>query len=737
VSSADIGEGGSRCRDTEGPISIDEDNFGGASSYVDGTQPQLHNENEYDAVIEKNSKTDDEVIIDETQPNQNDVARDGADTSLQNESHCNEFSIVSEVKKKGSTAEDTKVDAGDNILGGPVKDANAVDVVESNIEDVHSQANKKGDDKQTKENAIRVEAGAGSEALKFLNAENDGDELEDPSGEMAVEEGAHSEPNQAHLKEEEALDSNLMNNADFSFLPSHNEEALARNYSVEDESSDIPQFIGGNLEQKSSESTRRFGRKKSERHSDDETSVSSSSTTGSRNQVSIKGSQAVADCVERADEDEIPVGDKSLKHDDGGSVISEIFREYGRKKRKRHPDDDKSVSSSTTQRSKKQISIKTARDVQSTDKSQEIANQSMDKVDSRSAKLEISGSKPLEETKEPSTIAVTRSTSSQGGKIMNEEDSALLGIKKRRGGLPPRPPKDFVTKPIRRNTRSKKNNDDDVSVGTVASTRSTRSATRKLSSSAQAPEQKSKVNSKNDDDVSVETVASTRSARSATRKLASSARAPEQKSKVTAKYDDDASVGTVASTRSTRSATRKLSVGVRAQIGGDNQTSTENDVPLQTITSTRSTRSSSRKLASGGSAQKQKAKKTSNDDDVSLQTITSTRSTRSASRKLSSSGRAPLEKKGKSSNDDVSVETMTSTRSRTRSATRKLSSGGTNTRATEKAAEDNDSYSDWTVKMLQAELKKRKIKFPSKSKKIELKEKLKASDEAKKNKNSI
>jgi len=435
-------------------MSIDEDNIGGASSYVDGSQPQLHNENKCDAVTEEISKTDDQVIVDETEPNQDDVARDGADTSRQNESHCNEFTIVSEVKKKGSTAEDTKVVADDNILGGPVINANAVDVVESNIEDIHLQSNKKGGNEQTKENTVRVEAGVESEALKLLNAENDDDELKDSSGEMAVEEGAQSEPNQA--QEEEAEDSNLINNADFSFLPSHNEEALARNDSVEDESSDIPQFIGGNLEQKSSESTRVVGKKKVERHLDDETSVSSSSTTSSGNQVSLKGSQAVVDIVERADEDEISVEDKSLKDDDGASVISEIFRKYGRKKRKRHPDDNTSVSSSSTQRSKKQTSIKTARDVQSTDKSKDIANQSIDKVDGGSAKSEISGSKTLEETKEPSTVAVTRSTSSHGGKIMNEEDSALLGIKKRRGGLPPRPPKDIVTKPIRRNTRSKK-----------------------------------------------------------------------------------------------------------------------------------------------------------------------------------------------------------------------------------------------------------------------------------------
>ena len=73
----------------------------------------------------------------------------------------------------------------------------------------------------------------------------------------------------------------------------------------------------------------------------------------------------------------------------------------------------------------------------------------------------------------------------------------------------------------------------------------------------------------------------------------------------------------------------------------------------------------------------------------------------------------------------MSVQTATSVRS-TRSATKKLSTGVT--KRTDETVEATPSYSDWTVRMIQHELKKRKIPFLSKSKKKELIEKLISAD---------
>jgi hypothetical protein len=509
-----------------------------------------------------------------------------------------------------------------------------------------------------------------------MDVENDFDEIDSSNGEMANKKEAQLGPNQAHLQEDKSVDTNnLMNDTCFPILPSHNEEVLEINDSVEDEPSDIPQFIGGE-----------------------------SSTTRPQKQGSTRNNEGIAGTFERSDEDGNSIGDESVGGDDG-SVISEIFQPILPKKRKRHVDEDTSVSSSSTSRSQKQASVRAKNGTAST------PQRTGEDEDDGNVKSGMSVLKPSEHVEESSTRPITTSISSL----------------KARGGLPPRPPKETSKDPKRRITRSKKTINDELP---AQAKRSTRSATRKLSSGAKAPKQKTKYIA-NDDDASVQTNTSTRSTRSAAKKLSSDAKAPKQKT--TEIESDDVSVQTNTSTRSTKSAARKVSSGAKAPKQKTKEIENDDDVSVQTNTSARSTRSAAGKLSSGVKAPKQKTEAIENDDDISVQTTTSARSTRSAARKLSSVAKAPKQKTEEIENDDdLSVQTNASTRS----ATIKLSSGATR-RTTEEPAEDNDPYSHWTVKKLQLELKRRKILYSTKLRKKELKERLKSADEAKKRKNPM
>ena len=663
---------------------------GGALTSVDNPRSEIHDDtSSIVATEDQKSMTDDEVIIDETDAKREDQAMTGADKCQPNEDKCNDSTIAADVKLEGDTVGDAEVVAQNDTIDCLVNDA--------------GEANEDCDD-QSKEIAGKTGVGVGIEEVKdIMDVENDFDAIDNCNGEMANKKEAQLGPNQAHLQEDKPVDtSNLLNDTEFPILPSHNEEVLGINDSVEDKSFDIPQFIGGESSPQKEGST--------------------------RNNEGISGT------FEKSNEDGNSIGDESVGGGDG-SVISEIFQPILPKKRKRHVDEDTSVSSSSTPRSQKQASIRAKNGTAGTQRTGEDE-------DNGNVKSGMSVLKPSEHVEESSTRAITTSTSS---------------LKARRG-LPPRPPKEASKDPKRRITRSKKKiddelpaqakrstrssgakapkqktkdiaNNDDASVQTTTSKRSTRSAARKLSSGAKASKQKTE-DIANNDDSSVQTTTSKRSTRSAARKLSSSAKAPKQKTEEI-ENDDDISVQTnksTRSTRSTRSAAKKLSSGAKVP---KRETEEIENVSVRTNTSTKSTRSAARRLSSVAKVPKHKNEVIENDDDVSVQTNKSTRSTRSAVRKLSSGAKAPKQKAKEIENDDdMSVQTNASTRS----ATRKLSSVAT-IRAPEKPAEDDDPYSDWTVKKLQVELKKRKISYSTKLRKSELKEKLKSADEAKKGKN--
>ena len=321
---------------------------------------------------------------------------------------------------------------------------------------------------------------------------------------------------------------------------SHGDEITETNDSLEDEPSDIPQFIGGDLEQRPSESTRK--------------------------------SETPADTNRRSDDEVGSLGDESGDNGDGASVISgasaisEIFRTHGQENRERNVDDQSIVSTKSNSRSQKRTSNRSSKGT-----------------------TEIT-----QKLRKPSTRSSTKASSDQASENVDEKNSAILDSKtpKSRGGLPPRPPKGTSNEPKHRTTRSKRITDDVLLAQNIKSTRSTRSSSRKLASGQ--PKAKDGDNDDDDDDASVQTVKSTRSTRSSTRKLSSGTRAIEKKSKDD--EDDDASVQTVTSTRSTRSSTRKLSSGTRAtkQKSKDDE---DDGASVQTVTSTRSTRSSTRNRA--------------------------------------------------------------------------------------------------------------------------------------------
>jgi len=830
VSNADDGTGESSYNSSERSMSMDEVctedipslSHDEALSYADNPQPQIQdNITSSDDSEDQKSKTDDEVIIDETDSRVEDERRTGTDERRSNEDDCNNSTIVVDAKPEGIAVEDTEV-----IDASKAK---------SNAEYTDLQSIEKQCVDQTVELADSNVAVGIKQFKANMDAENELDAIDGSNGDIKNRKSARLGPNQAHMQGDKAVDTNtLMNEMGFSVLPTYNEEELEINDSVEDESSDIPQFIGGDMEQELSTSTRRFGRKKSKRHADEETSVSSSSTRKPLKQASTRNSEGIADNFGKINEDEDSIGDESVRNGDRGSVISEIFRKYGSKKSKRQTDDERSVSSSSSLGALKEVPTRTYKGTAGTLERTEgdedsVGDESVDNGDGGSVISEISVSQPSEHVEEPSIIALTTSGSNRGCKNSEDKDSSAFVMKKRKArvGLPPRPPKETIKEPRRRNARLKKENDDELSVQTRTSTRSTRSTNKKLSSGARASKKKGK-EIENDDGMSIQSVRSTRSTRSTTRKLPSGARASKQKGKEIENYDDmsiqtttstrsttrkmtsrsispkqkdkevenddDVSVQTITSTRSTRNAAKKLSSGARSpkhkgkKVESDDdvsvrtRTSTRStgsktrkpsssseapeqtgkevedndDVSVQTRTSTRSTGSANRKLSSGSRAPKQKGKQIEKDDDVSVQTRASTRSTGSATRKLSSGARAPKQKgKQIENDDDASVQTRASTRS-TGSSTRKLSSGARapkrkgeeiavqtriSTRSTRRmikeTAEDNNPFSQWTVKMLQVELKKRKILYSTKLRKKDLIEILESTNEGKKHKNPI
>ena len=697
---------------------------GGALSSVDKPRSQIHDDtSSIVAAEEQKSKTDDEVIVDETDAKREDEAMTGVDKYQPNENKCNDSTIAADVKPEGDTVGDAEVVVQDNTIGCLANDA--------------GEANKDCDD-QTKKIAGKTGVGIGIEGVKdIMDVENDFDVIDNSHGEMAKKKEAQLGPSQAHLQEDKPVEtSNLMNDTEFPILPSYNEEEFGINDSVEEKPSDIPQFIGGESSPQKEGSTR--------------------------------SNEGIAGGFEKSNEDGNSIRDESVGGGDG-SVISEIFQPILPKKRKRHVDENTSVSSSSTPRSQKESSNRAKNRTAGT----QITGED---EDDENVKSGMSVLKPSEHVEEASTRAITKST---------------LSLKVRRG-LPPRPPKEANKDPKRRVTRSKKKiddelpaqakrstrssgakapkqktkdiaNNDDASVQTTASTRSTRSAARKLPSGAKVPKYKTE-DIANNDDASVQTTTSKRSTRSATRKLSSGAKVSKHKTEDIVN-NDDASVQTPTTKRSTRSAARKLSSSAKAPKHKTEEIEKDDDVSVQTNKSKRSTRSAARKLSSVANIPKRETEEIENDDDVSVQTNkstrstrsaarelssgakvpkreteeienvsvrtnTSTRSTRSAARKLSSGAKAPKQKaKDIENDDDMSVQTNASTRS----ATRKLSSVATR-RAPEKPAEDDDPYSDWTVKKLQVELKKRKISYSTKLRKSELKEKLKSADEAKKGK---
>ncbi|VEU36823.1 unnamed protein product [Pseudo-nitzschia multistriata] len=288
---------------------------------------------------------------------------------------------------------------------------------------------------------------------------------------------------------------------------------------------------------------------------------------------------------------------------------------------------------------------------------------------------------------------------------------------------------------VRRTTTAQKDEDigDDSSVQTQSSTRLTRSATRKSSARTRNAE-----NEDINDEGSVQTQTSMRSTRSSTRKPTKRTRTKQQKID---DIDCENSVQTRTSTRSTRSSTRKSSARKRAIEEKDKGSDKEDEVSVQTRTYTTATRSSMKKSSSRPSARDK-----DDDEDASVQTRTSTRSTRSTAGRTHIHDTILKEKGGCHGNDDASVQTRTSTRS-TRGKTKshpahdemlkEKDEGSVRSRRNRSAAlpkneasagaHISDAFSAWTKAKLKEELKKRGISHKNSMLKKELVELLQRS----------
>ncbi len=427
---------------------------------------------------------------------------------------------------------------------GDISNATSLEVGNKNEEDAISDTGRNSQDrnKTVVGNCIGSNQGAQPESVTEENdhivlQHNTMNETSDTVGvKLSFEDNAsQSIKKQSNEKAEEG-ESKKELPTDTGFSP--NDEIMETKDPLEEEPSDIPKFIGGELEQRPSESTSK--------------------------------SETPADTNKRSDDDVGSLGDESGDNGDGTSVISgasaisEIFRTHGQESRERNVDDQSIISIKSISRSQKR----------------------------RSNRSRKGATETTQKMRKPSTRSSTKASSGQASENVDEKNSAILDSKtpKTRGGLPPRPPKGTSDDPKRRTTRSKRKTDDALLAQNIKSTRSTRSSSRKLASGQ--PKVK---DDDEDDDASVQTVTSTRSTRSSTRKLSSGTRATKQKSKDD--EDDDASVQTVTSTRSTRSSTRKLSSGSRAS-KRKSKDDDDDDPSVQTVTSTRSTRSSTRNQAS-------------------------------------------------------------------------------------------------------------------------------------------
>ncbi len=463
--------------------------------------------------------------------------------------------------------------------------------------------------------SINGESGKGDTVTTSINMDIAEGEARDVDIHETASEAVESEKIELHDKTDAAGNSNQETSDQESTLKQSNQNNIEDDglgdgnnggvnnddVPMESDGADVPRVIGGDPEQVQLLPTRRS--KRATRSKYKATNDADGQSLGENSENNGDGGSVVS----------------------GASVISEIFRSETRE------------------------DVTVEEDDRADKKSEESVEKSAKK-----GKTSVPTGAATRSSRRP-TRSSTRSASAAASKTVEEQNGASLALKTRktRAGLPPRPPNEIRG----RATRSKKKNDDELSVQTVTSTRSTRSSARKQSSVSKAPEQKDKKSSRDND-------------------------------------DDDASVQSTMSVRSTRSAARKTSKG--KEMNGD-----DDDASVQTTSSVRSTRSSTKTRAS-----KQKEKEASNEkkeDDASVQSGASsrrsTRSTRASSRKS---------KGGDNNDDDESVQTRTSTMSTRRSKRNQSAANAT------KGKSDPNGM---TVKQLQAALKKNGISFPSKAKK--------------------
>jgi len=365
----------------------------------------------------------------------------------------------------------------------------------SSVEETDSQPIKNPGDKECEEIDAKPVQDETKETKSTMDVDNELDSNGGSNGGSEDKGSALPEPNQPESQLNEAQATK-----DISKEPS--DEIPEANDSVEDESSDIPRFIGGDSEQRSLEPT-----------------------TGSEKHGDLAGQ---SDEEERSNVEEAEDNGDGASVVSGASAISEIFRTRGQK----------------------------------TESTQEKIEDSVSKEDemATSDKPDVS----VEEKEKPSTRASTRGSKgkTRGGLPPRPPGPTRRTTRSKKNvddGLSAHKTKSTrSTRSSNRKLSSSQQNvkddddGDDASVQTITSTRSTRSSNRKLSSVTRASKQEA--GEKEDDDVSVQTITSTRSTRSSTRKVTAGTRA--SKRKAAEKEDDDASVQTITSTRSTRSSTR-------------------------------------------------------------------------------------------------------------------------------------------------------------------------------------
>jgi hypothetical protein len=708
ASNGDAGSRDSSFHSKEGSMSMDGVNIadrsclshGEDSSCDDNAQPRVQDDDKSKlGVEEQKSKTDNEVKIDEAGSTLKDDARSDADTCRLNEDGYN--NSTDDAKSEDIFILGTQAVVQEDVIDSLVNDT----INATKNTDLNSQTLKNDCDDQIKENTCENDCGFGIEIGQSnvtMDIENTCDGIDSSYEEISNKKSIlQIVPNQAQMEEfKDAATNNLLNDADIQVLPSHDEEALERNHPVEEEPSDIPQFIGGDSKQELRKSTRRFGRKKSKRLTDDGTTASSSSAPRVVHETSTRRSKGVTITIQRTEKDADSNVSESVDDDDdgGGSVISDSFREPDQKKRKRQIDDERSAFLSSTPRTRNDASMRKKKENTNshkrTDEDEDsVRDELVEDVDG-GERSEISVSKAFVQLEESSTRATSALVPSKGCNDAEDTNLALVVAKRSKdlSDLTPIPPKESNKESKRTITRSKKKNQDELSAQRIKSRRSIRGVAMKLPSITEPVNEKG-VNNVADDNLSVQSIMSTRSTRSATRKSTYGTRSPKQKGKDIDDDDDDVSAQSKASKRSIRSVARKLPsiTEPMKQKGGDNVA--HDNLSVQSMISTKSTRSATRKLSCGTIGSKQKGKNIEDNDDVSAQSKASRRSTRSAARKLPSITEPMKLKDGDNvADDNLSVQSMISTRS-TRSATRKLSCGTIGPKQKSKDIEDDDNMS--------------------------------------------